>query len=94
MNNLSFPEFWAGETPLDFVITQDWEAPTAFNTKPLHSIGSGRGSLVLYNQASAFHYMLTGEKRIPDAIARHGSIENITKDMAKVAQSVLSPQCA
>lgn len=94
INNPPLPEFWAGEIPLDFVITEDWETPTAFNTTPLHSIRSGRGSLVLYNQASAFHYMLTGEKKVDGAIDRYGSIDKLANAMAKVAVKVLAPEQA
>lgn len=83
-------EFWAGECLLDFVITEKWETPTAFNTKPLNSIGSGRGSIVLYNQVSAFHWMLTGEKGMEAAVSKHGGIDKLAEAMAVVARRCLA----
>jgi len=83
-------EFWAGENQLDFVVTEHWEAPTAFNTKPLCSIRSGRGSIVLYNQGSAFHRMLTGEKGMVDAISKYGGADRLANAMAVVAHKCLS----
>jgi hypothetical protein len=87
---LLLPEFWAGESRLDFVTTEQWERPTSFNTTPLHSNGSGWGSIVLYNQASAFHWMLTGEKKMDAAISKYGGIEKLAAAMANVAQNCLS----
>jgi hypothetical protein len=89
-NNLSLLEFWAGENQLDFVVTEHWETPTAFNTKPLHSINSGRGSIVLYNQGSAFHQMLTGEQSIGAALSKHGGEGRLAEAMAAVAHRCLS----
>lgn len=83
-------EFWAGENQLDFVVTERWERPTAFNTKPLHSIKSSRGSIVLYNQGSAFHWMLTGKKGLKAAISKHGGVGGLAKAMATVAHQCLS----
>jgi hypothetical protein len=84
------PEFWVGECLLDFVVTERWERPTAFNTTPLHSIGSGRGSIVLYNQASAFHWKLTEEKMADDAVSKYGGREKLAEAMASVAHDYLS----
>ena len=83
-------EFWAGENQLDFVVTERWERPTAFNTKPLQSIQSGRGSIVLYNQGSAFHRKLTGEKGIKAAISKYGGVDRLAEAMAAVAHRCLS----
>lgn len=89
-NNLSLLEFWAGGNLLNFVVTECWETPTAFNTMPLHSIKSSQGSIVLYNQASTFHWMLTGEKGIEAAVSKHGGVDGLAKAMAVVAHSSLS----
>jgi hypothetical protein len=83
-------EFWAGESQLDFVTTEHWEEPTSFNTTPLHSIGSGRGSLVFYNQGSAFLYKLTGQKHIDGAVAKYGGMEKLATAMAVEGQKRLS----
>jgi len=72
------------------VVTDRWERPTAFNTKPLHSIGSGRGSIVLYNQGTIFHRKLTGEKRMEAAVAKYGGIERLADAMAAKARKCLS----
>jgi len=89
-NNIPVVEFWAGENLLDFVVTERWERPTAFNTTPLHSIGSGRGSIVLYNQASTFHWKLTGEKSIDDAISKYGGRDKLAEAMTSMAHDCLS----
>lgn len=83
-------EFWAGENRLEFVVTEHWERPTAFNTKPLHSINSGRGSIVLFNQGSTFHWMLTGEKKMKAAISKYGDYNQLAAAMADVAHECLS----
>jgi hypothetical protein len=70
-------EFWSGTNRLKLLTTKQWEAPNAFNTMPLSAIGSGRGSLVFYNQGSAFHWMLTGHQYMRDAIAAFGSREGV-----------------
>ena len=69
--------------------TQNWEEPTSFNTAPLHSIGSGRGSLVFYNQGSAFLWKLTEEKTIDGAISKYGGVDNLAAVMALEAQKYL-----
>ena len=71
--------------------TKNWERPTSFNTMPLHSIGSGQGSLVLYNQGSAFHYKLTGKKNMDAAVSKYGGYRGLTAHMAAKAQQYLSP---
>lgn len=71
--------------------TERWEWPTSSNTKPLEAIGSGRGSLVFYNQGSAFHWKLTGEKKKEGAIKKYGSVGKLAEAMAVVAQECLSP---
>ena len=43
----------AGGAPVQLVMTANYEWPTATNAMPLNLIGTGRGSIVLYNQASA-----------------------------------------
>jgi hypothetical protein len=73
------------------VVTQNWQAPNSFNSQPLNTIGSGRGSLVLYNQGSAFLYKLTGEKNVDDAVLKYGGYKNLAAAMAAVAQTCLSP---
>jgi len=83
-------EFWAGENRLDFVVTEHWERPAAFNTKPLHSIQSGRGSIVLYNQGTAFHRKLTGEKGMEAAVSKYGGFDQLAEAMAVKAHSCLS----
>jgi hypothetical protein len=83
-------ELWVGENSLDFVVTESWERPTAFNTQPLQSIGSGRGSIVLYNQGSAFHWKLTKEKEMGGAISKYGGIGRLAEAMAAEARRCLS----
>lgn len=70
---------------LDLVITEDWEVPTEFNTSPLSAIGSGRGSLVFYNQGSAFHWMLTGHQYMEDAVKSFGSRATLAAAMLEHA---------
>ena len=72
------------------MVTERWERPTAFNTKPLHSITSGRGSIVLYNQGSAFQWMLTGAKRMKDALLKHGGADGLAAAMAAKVRQCLS----
>ena len=72
------------------MVTERWERPAAFNTKPLHSIQSGRGSIVLYNQATAFHRMLTGEGGMEAAVSKYGGFDRLAEAMAVEAHSCLS----
>ena len=71
--------------------TKNWERPTSFNTMLLHSIGSGHGSLVLYNQGSAFHYKLTGKKDMNATVSKYGGYRGLAAHMAAKAQQHLSP---
>ena len=70
--------------------TSNWETPTSFNTTPLQTIGSGRGSLVFYNQGTAFQWMMTGHQYIEDAVKIMGSAE-ICARMQKEAAHILDP---
>ncbi len=63
----------------------------SFNTMLLHSIGSSQGSLFLYNQGSAFHYKLTGEKNMDAAVSKYGGYRGLAAHMAAKAQQYLSP---
>ena len=74
---------------LALVTTEQWEVPTAFNTTPFSAIGSGRGSLVFYNQESVFHWMLTGHQYMQDAIAAFGSTEAVAAIMMEHANQAL-----
>ena len=48
------------------VVAPKHEIPSPLNTQPLNAMGTGRGSLVFYNQASFFHYPMTGERYLAD----------------------------
>ena len=62
----------AGGAPVDLVTTTDYQWPTATNTTPLNSIGTGEGSIVLYNQALFAHWYITGERYMSEAKEVHG----------------------
>jgi len=86
--NVDRHEFWSGRNRLDLVTTENWEVPTSSNTTPLSAIGSGRGSLVFYNQGSTFHWMLTGHQYMTDAIDAFGSWEKLAASvMAQANQA-------
>lgn len=79
----------AGGAPVDLVTTVDYQWPTATNTTPLHSIGTGRGSIVLYNQASFTHWPVTGERYMSKAIKVHGGVRGLRDLFAAKARQVL-----
>ena len=79
----------AGGAPVQLVTTVDYEWPTAINTSPLHSIGTGRGSIVLYNQASFAHWYVTGERYMYQAEELHGGVKGLHDLFAANAQKVL-----
>jgi hypothetical protein len=79
----------AGGAPVDLVTTVDYEWPTATNTTPLNSIGTGRGSIVLYNQASFTHWNITGEKYMSKAKEVHGGARGLHDLFATKARQVL-----
>ena len=56
---------------------------------PLSVIGSGRGSLVLYNQGSAFHWMLTGHQYMDTAIDAFGTCKALAEAMMVHAKEAL-----
>jgi hypothetical protein len=89
LDNGPWAEFWSGINRLELVTTEHWAAPTEFNTTPLSAIGSGRGSLVLYNQGSAFHWMLTGHQYMEAAIQAFGSREALAEAMMVHAKEAL-----
>lgn len=70
--------------------TTRFEKPTSFNTTPLNSIGSGRGSIVFFNNASSFHWMLTGKQFMTDAIKEWGGEEELSRFIAAKAATVIS----
>jgi hypothetical protein len=72
------------------VTTPNWETPTSFNTTPLQTIGPGRGSLVFYNQGTAFQWMMTGHQYMEDAKNIMGS-SAICALMQKEAAYILDP---
>jgi len=74
---------------MQLVTTTGWETPTSFNTQPLRSIGSGRGSLVFYNQGSFFNWMFTGYQKLSVAVSALGrdEIQNVIhNEAAKIMQ--------
>lgn len=87
--NVYMKEFMAGGAPLEFVTTADYEWPTATNTTPLNSIGTGRGSIVLYNQASFTHWNITGERYMETAKEVHGGATQLHELFAAKACKVL-----
>ena len=74
---------------MNLVTTVDYEWPTAMNTMPLNSIGTGRGSLVLYNQASFTHWHVTGERYMSMAKEVHGGERGLHNLFATKACQVL-----
>lgn len=82
-------EFWSNTHRLELVTTEQWEEPVAFNTTPFSAIGSGRGSLVFYNQGSLFHWHLTGHQYMGDAIAAFGSHQKLKAAMMAHANRAL-----
>lgn len=56
---------------------------------PLNAIGSGRGSIVLYNQASFFHWPITGKQYMWEAEAAHGGVPGIMALFSALAEEVL-----
>jgi hypothetical protein len=81
----------AGGAPVELVTTADYEWPTEANTTPLNSIGTGRGSLVLYNQASFAHWLVTKEQYMRVAEAVYG-VEGLCDLFTKKAHDVLQYQ--
>ena len=79
----------AGGAPVQLVTTADYEWPMATNTTPLNSIGTGRGSIVLYNQASFTHWYITGEKYMWKAEEVHGGAKGLRDLFAAKARKVL-----
>ena len=82
-------EFWSGTNRLELVTTEQWEEPTAFNTMPLSTIRSSRGSLVFYNQGSLFHWLLTDHQYMKDAIRAFGSHKKLKEVMMVHANKAL-----
>lgn len=79
----------AGGAPVQLVTTVDYERPTSTNTTPLNLIGTGRGSIVLYNQASFTHWYITGEKYMYEAEEVHGGTKGLYNLFAAKAEEVL-----
>lgn len=71
------------------VTTSDYEWPNEENTTPLNAIGSGRGSLVLYNQASFAHWFITGDQYIGKASATAAGKERLRKLFVTKALDIL-----
>lgn len=82
-------EFLVGGTALQLVTTVDYERPRTGNTMPLHAIGSGRGSIVLYNQASFFHWPVTGKRFMREAEQAHGGVAGLMALFSDQADEVL-----
>lgn len=82
----------AGGAPVKLVTNSDYEWPTATNTTPLNGIGTGRGSIVLYNQASFIHWHVTGEQYLYKAEEVHGGIQGLRALFAAKAEDVLQYQ--
>jgi len=78
-----------GGAPVQLVTTADYEWPTATNTTPLSLIGSGRGSIVLYNQASFTHWYITGERYMYKAEKVYGGAKGLCTLFAAKAHEVL-----
>lgn len=74
---------------MELVTTADWEWPSSDNIRPLRTIGSGRGSIVLYNQASTFHWPLTGYQYMDDAVAAYSGIAGVAEHVAQIAEYAL-----
>jgi hypothetical protein len=81
----------AGGAPVKLVTMVDYEWPTETNMTPLNLIGTGRGSLVLYNQALFAHWLVTGEQYMWAAEAAYG-IEGLCDLFTKKAHDVLQYQ--
>ena len=78
----------AGGAPVQLVMTADYEWPTATNTTPLNSIGTGWGSIVLYNQASFTHWYVTGERYMSKVEEVHGGAKGLRDLFATNAHKV------
>ena len=81
-------EFLVGGAPAGLVTTIDYERPTEFNTTPLNSLGTGRGSIVLYNQASFAHWFVAGERYMSAAREAYGK-DGLSNLFAAKAQEVI-----
>lgn len=57
---IAWAEFYSNDHPLQFVTTKRREQPNNFNTEPLQSINSGRGSVVYFNPGQTFVPLYTG----------------------------------
>ena len=79
----------AGGAPVNLVTTVDYKWPTATNTTPLNSIGTGGGSIVLYNQVSFPHWHITGERYMSTAKEVHGGVQGLHNAFATKAHQVL-----
>ena len=79
----------AGGAPVNLVMTFDYKWPMATNTTPLNSIGTGRGSIVLYNQASFTHWHITGERYMSTAKEVHGGVQGLHNIFTRKAHQVL-----
>lgn len=82
-------DFLVGGTPVQLVTTADYELPNESNTTPLQTIGMGRGSIVLYNQASFAHWYITGQRYMEDASQVHGGADGLRNLFAAKAQDIL-----
>lgn len=82
----------AGGAPVKLVTTADYEWPTATNTMALNSVGTGRGSIVLYNQASFTHWHITGEQFMYKAEQVHGGVKGLHDLFIAKAQDTLQYQ--
>jgi hypothetical protein len=82
-------EFLVGNNQVNLVTTSNWEVPTSFNTTPLSTMGTGRGSLVFYNAGSSFHWMLSGHQYMADAVAAFGSIHALANKVREEAYAGL-----
>lgn len=82
-------EFLLGGAPVQLVTTTDYEWPNESNTTPLRTVGTGRGSIVLYNQASFSHWLVTGHRTMKKAEAVHGGQVKVKELFAEKARKVL-----
>ena len=80
-------EFYSGAHPLDLVTTRNREVPNGINAVPLTAMRPGRGSLVFFNNASFFYWMLTGRKFLKEFAVTPAL------DVQQMANEVLGRSC-
>lgn len=86
----TYLEFLSNGHVVELVTTSDWEWPTEENTTPLNSITHQRGSIVLYNQASTFHWPITDCRMMDDALKKWDGAQNLAHHMAREARKTLT----